>query len=247
MKRITRSHADIERINKIMSILQAAYPNAHIALRYTNPWELMVSVILSAQCTDIMVNKVTALLFKKYTTLQSYIQATPQEFEADIRRTGFYRSKTRHILAAAKMIAGTYGGAVPKTMREMLTIPGVARKTANVVLGNAYGIVEGIAVDTHVIRLSQRLRLVTFGSIGGKQKATFRKGYRTVTDFVRDADPVKIETELMGIFPKNEWFPLTYRLIDHGRAVCKAKNPTCLDCPLLLYCPASRVFASEKS
>jgi endonuclease-3 len=236
----TRSHTDIERINALMSILKETYPNARIALLYTNSWELLVSVILSAQCTDVMVNKVTARLFEKYRTLESYVDARQEEFEQDIRQTGFYRNKARNILAAAKIIQGTYGGMIPKTMGEMLTIPGVARKTANVVLGNAYGVVEGIAVDTHVIRLSQRLRLVPLEHIGGKQHVTFEKQGRLCTDFIKDADPVKIETELMDVFPKDEWFTLTYRLIDHGRAVCKAQHPKCNECLLHLYCPASR-------
>ena len=241
MGKITRSHHDIERINKIMSILQITYPGARIALVYGNPWELLVSVILSAQCTDIMVNKVTARLFEKYQTLESYIRADPQEFAQDIRQTGFYRNKARHILAAAKIIQDTFMGVVPKTMDEMLTIPGVARKTANVVLGNAYGIVEGIAVDTHVIRLSQRLRFVDLPRIGGKKPVIIPKAGTQLTDFIKDADPVKIETELMGLFPKDEWFPLTYRLIDHGRAICKARKPECPDCPINTFCPVSRL------
>jgi endonuclease-3 len=241
MAKITRSHSDIERINAIISILRTAYPHSHIALIYTTPWELLVSVILSAQCTDIMVNKVTVRLFEKYHTLTSYVCADLQEFENDIRQTGFYRNKARHILAAAKIIQDTFKGRIPKTMEEMLTIPGVARKTANVVLGNAYGIVEGIAVDTHVIRLSQRLRFVSLNTIGGKQIMSFSKGTAVVADFMKDADPIKIEKELMGVFPKEEWFPLTYRLIDHGRAVCKARKPECPRCPIRFLCPTSRL------
>jgi endonuclease-3 len=229
-----------ERIDEINSILTRTYPTARIALSYGNPWELLVSVILSAQCTDVMVNIVTRLLFVKYPTIESYVQADRAEFEKDIHQTGFFRNKTRHILTAARLIAEKYGGTVPKTMEEMLMIPGVARKTANVVLGNAYGVVEGIAVDTHVIRLSQRLRLVSLETIGGKRHIVFKKGDETVTDFIKDADPVKIETGLMGVFPKKEWFPLTYRLIDHGRSLCKARNPQCISCPVFQYCPVSR-------
>jgi endonuclease III len=241
MDRNTRSLINIERINKLMSILQTTYPNAHIALTYKNPWELLVSVILSAQCTDIMVNKVTARLFDKYKTLESYLSARQEEFEQDIRQTGFFRNKARNILAAAKIVKQRFDGVVPKTMQEILTIPGVARKTANVVLGNAYGVIDGIAVDTHVIRLSQRLRLVPLEKIGGKREVTFPKGEKTITDFIKDADPVKIETELMGMFSKDKWFALTYRLIDHGRAVCKAQHPQCESCPLEPFCPVSRL------
>jgi endonuclease III len=240
MSGFTRSHTDMERINAIMSILRSSYPHARIALHYKNPWELLVSVILSAQCTDVMVNRVTELLFRKYPTLESYVTADLKEFEADIHKTGFFRNKAQHILKAAVIIKETYKGMIPKTMDGILTIPGVARKTANVVLGNAYGIVEGIAVDTHVIRLSQRLRFVHSETIGGKHPVLFDMKNTTMTDYVKDADPVKIENELMALFPRDEWFPLTYRLIDHGRAVCKAQHPNCSMCPLVSYCPVSR-------
>lgn len=205
-------------MHTILSILDSLYPRAHIALVYTNPWELLVAVMLSAQCTDVMVNKVTAKLFVKYKTLDAYIKADLKEFEQDIKSTGFYHTKAKHILAAAHMVKEKWGGEVPKTMEEMLMIPGVARKTANVVLGNAYGVVEGIAVDTHVLRLSQRLGLVQ----------------------TKNANPVKIEQELMRVIPKKDWFKITYQLIDHGRAVCKAKNPKCSACALSVYCPSSR-------
>lgn len=216
----------------IIAILKKIYPEAKIILRYTNPWELLVSVILSAQCTDILVNKVTEKLFQKYTKLNDYIHADLLEFEQDIKSTGFYHNKAKNILAAARLIKEQFGGEVPRTMEELLTLPGVARKTANVVLGNAYGVVEGIAVDTHVLRVSQRLRLVDLGKIGGK---------RMQIDFKKDADPVKIERELMRIIPQKDWFVLTYLLIDHGRAVCTAQNPRCSQCPLSRLCPSSRV------
>ena len=145
---------------EILKILKKTYPNAKIVLNYKNNWELLVSVILSAQCTDKKVNEVTKKLFERYSTLNDYIKANPKEFEQDIRQTGFYHNKAKNVLAAAKIVKEKFDGKLPKTMAEMITIPGVARKTANVVLGNAYGIVEGIAVDTHVHRLSQRLRLV---------------------------------------------------------------------------------------
>lgn len=216
----------------IIALLKKTYPDAKIVLRYSNSWELLVAVILSAQCTDVLVNKVTDKLFQKYTKLDDYIHADPLEFEHDIRSTGFYRNKAKNILSAAKIIQQKFGGRLPKTMEEMLTLPGVARKTANVVLGNAYGVVEGIAVDTHVLRVSQRLRLVDLDKIGGKNMQI---------DFKKDADPVKIERELMGIIPRKDWFKLTYLLIDHGRAICKSQNPNCGACVLSRLCPSSRV------
>lgn len=226
---------------QIIQILKKAYPHAKIVLKYDNPWELLVSVVLSAQCTDITVNKVTETLFKKYKTLNDYVGANSKIFEQDIKSTGFYHNKAKNILAAAKLMKEKFGGKVPKTMDELLTIPGVARKTANVVLGNAYGIVSGIAVDTHVLRLSQRLRLVDLDKIGGKKEITFKKGTKIIVDYKKDADPVKIERELMASIPKADWFTTTYLLIDHGRAVCKAQNPDCSHCVLNKLCPASRV------
>ena len=201
----------------VLSLLKKTYPHAHIALQYATPWELLVAVILSAQCTDKMVNKVTEKLFKKYPSVTDYLHADLSEFEKDIKSTGFYHNKAKHILAAAHATSGQ----IPKTMDEMLTIPGVGRKTANVVLGNAYGIVVGIAVDTHVARLSRRLHLVD-------PSAT---------------DPVKIERELMSVIPRKDWFFLTYLLIDHGRACCRAKNPDCAGCVLRNLCPSSRLQA----
>lgn len=230
-----------QRIIAILSLLKKTYPYAKIVLTYGNRWELLVSVILSAQCTDVMVNKVTEKLFKKYPTLDDYVKADVREFEQDIKSTGFYHNKAKNILSAAKIIKEKFGGAIPKTMTDMLTIPGVARKTANVVLGNAHGVVEGIAVDTHVHRLSQRLRLVDLNKIGGKKEITFTKAGKTVVDYKKDADPVKIEQELMKVIPKSDWFKTTYLLIDHGRAVCKAQNPDCVHCVLNKLCPVSRV------
>lgn len=226
--------------NSILKVLRLSYPNAKIALSYNSPWELLVAVILSAQCTDKMVNKVTPTLFATYPTLDAYISADTKEFETLIHSTGFYHNKARHILEAAKQVKGKFKGEVPKTMEEMLTISGVARKTANVVLGSAYGIVAGIAVDTHVIRLSQRLRLVPLDSIGGKSGVYIKKGRETITDFKKDADPVRIEQELMRVIPKNDWYTVTYRLIDHGRAICKATHPLCDECPLSSLCPVVR-------
>jgi endonuclease-3 len=193
---------------KIVKKLKELFPEATIALNFSNNWELLVAVQLSAKCTDKKVNEVTAVLFKKYKKLDEYVNADPREFEKDIHSTGFYHNKTKNILAAAKMVKEQFKGQVPKTMKEMLTIPGVARKTANVVLGTAYGVVEGLAVDTHVIRLSNLLGLTT-------QK-----------------DPVKIERDLMEILPKAEWFGFTYRLIDYGRAYCPARAHSHAQCPL---------------
>ncbi len=197
-------------------MLQQAYPKAHIALTFHNPWELLVAVILSAQCTDKRVNIVTKTLFRKYKTIEEYTHANIKEFEGDIRSTGFYHNKAKHIIESAKRIQEKFQGEVPKTMEELLTLPGVARKTANVVLTNAYNVIAGIAVDTHVIRLSERLRLVSKNTYG---------------------NPVKIEQELMKIIPKSEWRNITYLLIDHGRAVCNAKKPRCRICPLNKLCP----------
>ncbi|KKW12915.1 MAG: Endonuclease III [Candidatus Gottesmanbacteria bacterium GW2011_GWB1_49_7] len=228
-------------IEDICNILKKTYPHAKIVLRYRTPWELLVAVMLSAQCTDVMVNKVMEKLFAKYRTLEDYIRADLTAFEKDIKSTGFYRAKAKNVLAAARLVKDKFNGVVPKTMEELLTIPGVARKTANVVLGNAYGVFPGIAVDTHVLRLSQRLRLVNLTKIGGKRDVTFTKRGKTMVDFKKDADPVKIERELMTVIPKKDWFTTTYLLIDHGRAVCKAQNPNCTACALNKHCPVSRV------
>lgn len=193
---------------KIVKKLKELFPEAKIALNYSNTWELLVAVQLSAQCTDKKVNEVTSTLFKKYRTLDDYVHASPKEFEQDIHSTGFYHNKAKNILAAAKMVKEEFGGAIPNTMAEILRIPGVARKTANVVLGMAYGVVEGVAVDTHVIRLSNLLGL---------------------TDH---KDPVKIERDLMELLPKSEWMGFTYRLIDYGRKYCPARAHSHVQCPL---------------
>lgn len=206
------------RVETILKLLKNNYPHAQIILKYGNFWELLVSVILSAQCTDVMVNKVTEKLFSKYPTLRDYVNADIKVFEQDIKSTGFYHNKAKNILTAAKLIENKFRGKIPKTMEEMLTIPGVARKTANVVLGNAYGVIEGIAVDTHVLRLSQRLGLVE-----------------------KDAGPVKTEKQLIEVIPKADWFKVTYLFIDHGRAVCRARNPDCTHCVLKSICPSAVV------
>lgn len=204
---------------KIVRVLKRLFPRAKIALNYGSHWELLVAVVLSAQCTDKKVNEVTAKLFKKYRTLDDYVRADPKEFEKDIRQTGFYRNKTKNILAAAKMIKGKFRSKTPKTMAEILTIPGVARKTANIVLGNAYGVVEGIAVDTHVRRLSKKLWLTDYD------------------------DPVKIEQDLMQILPKKHWFEFPYSMQAYGREICPARPHECKDHPLTkIYPPAAKIW-----
>ncbi|KKW17044.1 MAG: Endonuclease III [Parcubacteria group bacterium GW2011_GWA1_50_14] len=197
-----------KKVARIVRELKKLFPRAKIVLRYSNNWELLVAVQLSAQCTDKMVNRVTEKLFKKYRKLGDYAHANPREFEKDIRSTGFYRNKAKNILASAKMIEGKFRGKVPRTMEEILTLPGVARKTANVVLGNAYGVVEGIAVDTHVKRLARVLGLSA------------------------EKTPEKIERDLMAIIPKKEWFAFTYRLIEYGRKYCVARPHDHVKCPL---------------
>lgn len=231
---------------EILKLLKKSYPNAKIALNFGNSWELLVAVVLSAQCTDKMVNQVTAKLFAKYKTLDDYTDANLSAFEQDIKSAGFYHNKAKNILATAKIIKEKYKGKIPDKMEDLLTLPGVARKTANIILGNAYDIVEGIAVDTHVHRISQRLRLVNFSKIGGKKILFFKRpglskrpGLDNI-DYVKDADPNKIEQELMKVIPKEDWFKFTYMIIDHGRAICKSQNPNCSICPLAKLCPASR-------
>ena len=189
-----------KKAEKIVRELKKLFPRPKIALKYRNNWELLVTVVLSAQCTDKKVNEVTAKLFKKYRKLDDYLSASQREFEQDIRSTGFYRNKTKNILATAKIVKKKYRGRVPNTMEDLLSLPGVARKTANIILGNADGIVEGIAVDTHVKRLSRRFGLT------------------------RETDPVKIERDLMAILPKKEWFNFTYRVIEYGRKYCPARG-----------------------
>lgn len=193
---------------RVAAQLKKLFPHAEMALRYSNHWELLAAVILSAQCTDKKVNEVTQKLFKKYRTLEAYLRADIKEFERDIRPAGFYRNKTKHILAAAKMVQEEFGGRIPRTMEEMLTIPGVGRKTANVVLGNAYGVVEGVAVDTHVRRLTR------------------------LWGMTAHTNPDKIEKDLMRILPKKEWRAFTYRVIEYGRKYCPARTHNHTHCPI---------------
>lgn len=208
-----------KRAAKISAVLKKLFPKAKIFLKYFNNWELLVSVILSAQCTDKKVNEVTQKLFEKYRNINDYIKADPREFEKDIKSAGFYKNKTKNILAAAKIVKEKFGGKIPKTMKKILELPGVARKTANIVLGNAYGVVEGIAVDTHVGRLAQKLELT------------------------RNQDPNKIEQDLMKLFPKKEWFSITYRLIEYGRKICPRRKHDCKGHPLTkIYPPAANIW-----
>lgn len=204
-----------ERAREVIELLRGEYPTAKVALEFSNPWELLVATILSAQTTDKKVNEVTKDLFKKYSSVEDYASVPLSQFEQDIKTIGLFRNKAKYIILGARLIIEKYGSKVPRTMNEILTLPGVARKTANIVLGNAYGIVEGIAVDTHVKRLSARLRL-------SKEK-----------------NPDKIEKDLMQLFPQNDWFCLNYLLIEHGRAVCKAQNPLCEDCAVSKACPSA--------
>ena len=197
-----------KRVEKIIAKLNTLFPHASIMLRYSSPWELLVAVVLSAQCTDKMVNKVTEKLFKKYTCLDDYVNANTHEFEKSIYKTGFYRIKANHIIQSAQIIKEKYQGNVPSSMKELLTLPGVGRKTANVVLGNAFGIIEGIAVDTHVMRLSRVLHLS------------------------KHTNPEKIEKDLMKIVPRAEWLHITYLLIEYGRVYCTARKHDHKNCPL---------------
>lgn len=205
-----------KRAQNILRTLQNTYPAERTMLTYGNPVQLLVAVMLSAQCTDARVNMVTETLFKKYRTARDFASASPSTFEKEIYSTGFYRAKTRHIIASANILVRDFGGEVPPTMQELLTLPGVARKTANVVLSNAYNISEGIAVDTHVARTAQRLGLTTSN------------------------DPKKIERDLMALFPSHKWAALSYYLIHLGRAVCGARRPQCDACPLRTMCPSAR-------
>jgi len=201
-----------KRVRAILEKLDAAYPAATCALAHDNPFQLLISTILSAQCTDVRVNQVTQTLYKKYPSPQAFAHANPRELEQDIRPTGFFRNKTKSIIGASKVILDTFGGVVPRTMEEILTLPGVARKTANVVLGTAYGIASGVVVDTHVQRLSRRL------------------------DLSRNEDPKKIEQDLMKIIPQEKWILFSHQLIWHGRKVCQARKPMCIECNLETLC-----------
>jgi endonuclease III len=201
-----------KRVGIILQKLQDAYPQAVCELKHQNAFQLLISTILSAQCTDVRVNQVTQTLYLKYPDATAFAYANPAELEQDIRPTGFFRNKTKSIMGASKKIVEEFAGAVPKTMDEILTLPGVARKTANVVLGTAFGIPSGVVVDTHVQRISNRL------------------------DLTKNEDPKKIEQDLIKIIPQDDWIRFSHQIIWHGRRVCVARNPRCIDCNLERVC-----------
>ncbi len=203
------------RTRVIIRKLKRAYPDAKCSLNHSNPFELLVATILSAQCTDERVNIVTADLFRKYTKPEDYLKVSPRELEKDIQSTGFFRNKTKSIQGTSKVLTEEYGGQVPHTMEELLELPGVARKTANVVLGNAFDIKAGVVVDTHVTRLSHRLGLT------------------------QEKTAEKIERDLIPIVPKKDWVIFPHLMIYHGRKICKARNPLCAECTIEKLCPSS--------
>jgi len=203
---------DPKRVAAILAKLDEAYPTATCELKHENAFQLLISTILSAQCTDVRVNQVTETLYKKYPNAEAFAHANPGELEQEIRPTGFFRNKTKSIMGASKGIIDNFGGQVPRSMEEILTLPGVARKTANVVLGTAYGIASGVVVDTHVMRLSRRL------------------------DLTKHEDPKKIEQDLMRVIPEEKWITFSHQLIWHGRRVCVARRPRCVDCNLESLC-----------
>ncbi|WP_340819938.1 endonuclease III [Methanolobus sp. WCC4] len=206
-----------ENFDRIFELLQGEYPNAEPMLHFNNPLELLVATILSAQCTDKQVNKVTQVLFRKYVSVEDFANADINELGKDIYTTGFYRQKSKHIIGSAQLILTEFGGRVPDTMEDLLKLPGVGRKTANIVLARGYDIIEGIAVDTHVTRLSQKL------------------------GFTKNADPKKIETDLMALAEKKDLENLSMTLILHGRNVCIARRPKCGECVVRELCPSSEV------
>lgn len=209
MRQDRKQHA-----REIIRRLRREYPDAHCALNHTSPFELLIATILSAQCTDARVNIVTADLFRKYRGPADYLNVTQPELERDIHSTGFFRNKAKNIQAACKRIIEEYGGDVPQTMEDLLTLGGVARKTANVVLGNAFGIAAGVVVDTHISRLSQRLGLT------------------------KNKTPEKIERDLQNVIPRGYWVMFPHWMIHHGRQVCVARKPKCSECVLAAICPS---------
>lgn len=211
---------DKQRTRKIIDKLKKAYPDARCSLNFTNPLELLIATILSAQCTDERVNIVTRDLFRKYRSADDYVKVSREELEQDIRSTGFYRNKAKSIQGACEIISQKHKGCVPDTVEELLALPGVARKTANVVLGNAFGIASGVVVDTHVERLTRRLGLT-------EQK-----------------QPEKIERDLIELVPERDWIDFSHLLIYHGRRVCKARSPMCGECVIEKLCPSSLIRLS---
>ena len=215
MNVLTATEPASVRMPEIIRLLHEAYPDAHCELNFNNALELLVATILSAQCTDERVNQVTPVLFARYPTAQALAEADIHELEEIVRSTGFYRNKAKNIQSAARRIVEVYGGEVPSDMNELLTLGGVARKTANVVLGNVFGIAEGIVVDTHIKRLSERLGLTT------------------------ETTPEKIERDLMALTPREEWIVLSHLLVFHGRRVCNARKPNCTICVISHLCPSA--------
>jgi endonuclease III len=203
------------RVTEILKRLDKRYPDVRCALHHNSAWELLVATILSAQCTDVRVNMVTPILFEKYPTPSHFASLQPQELEADIRSTGFFRNKAKSLVGAARKIISDFGGEVPRTMEDLLTIPGAARKTANVVLGSWFEIAEGVVVDTHVERISRRLELT------------------------KSDTPPKIEQDLMKVIPRDRWIDFSHQIIHHGRAICIARKPKCAECPLEDLCHAA--------
>ena len=210
------AHGPHQRIGPIIDALARRYPAARCALDHHNPLELLVATIMSAQCTDVRVNMVTRTLFKRYRTAEDYANANPPEFEEAIRSTGFFRNKTKSVIAMAQRLVDRHDGRVPDTMEELVALPGVGRKTANVVLGNAFGKSEGVVVDTHVQRIAGRLGLT------------------------RERDPVKIERDLMRLIPRDTWTLFSHLVIHHGRQICDARAPQCEICPVRDLCPSAR-------
>ena len=204
-----------ERVNEILKRLDQRYPDATCALQHNSAWELLVATILSAQCTDVRVNLVAPVLFDKYPTPEAFATLQPEELEDDVRSTGFFRNKSKSVVGAARKLISEFGGQVPRTMDELLQLPGVARKTANVVLGTWYKIADGVVVDTHVQRISRRLELT------------------------KHEDPRKIEQDLMKVIPRDKWIIFAHQIILHGRALCIARKPKCADCPLEDLCHAA--------
>lgn len=203
------------RVEKILAGLDEMYPNVTCALEHENPWQLLVATILSAQCTDKRVNMVTPGLFRKYPTIQDFANASQDELAQDIRSTGFFNNKAKSVIGAARKILSDFGGEVPREIDKLLTVPGAARKTANVVLGTAFGIASGVVVDTHVQRIAQRL------------------------DLTKESDPGKIEKDLMQVIPREKWILFSHQIIHHGRALCIARKPKCADCQLAPLCYAA--------
>ena len=221
MIRATRPKTAAERKQRLEKILQALdqrYPNVTCALQHQDAWQLLVATILSAQCTDERVNKVTPGLFQKYPTIQDFAAVKPEVLAEDIRSTGFFNNKAKSVTGAARKILSDHGGKVPRTMEELLSVPGAARKTANVVLGTAYGIASGVVVDTHVARIANRL------------------------DLTKQTDPVKIEQDLIKVLPEDRWIHFAHQVIHFGREICIARKPKCQECPLEPFC-----YSKDKS